>query len=228
MSKLIYGRVTGRTKAAWSNEVRYTINDNVHVVTPNGSMCDRALHEAKAGFVMINDNNYVEDFYAWGSIDADTIQKQRAQQLKVSANRMVNSYKALGRNDMQVVASSVGTVIGTVTAVSGVIGVITSVFTGDFSGTIGSAAAAAVGGAIGYVSYENMTEAMQKAYTCSKQFKADLAIYHNICTKYAPDHMKDLPMYDPEFKSISKIIREVFPQWGEKDLAYNQPNWAIA
>lgn len=228
MSKLIYGRVTGRNQSPWTKNIRYTINGNVHVVTPTGSMCDRALHEAKTGFVMINDNNYVEDFYAWGCQDTETFQKQRAQSLKVTAQRMVDSYKALNRNDMQVVAGAVGLTLGTFTAVTGAVTFFTSIFTGDFTGTLGGAAAAVVGGAIGYVSYENMTEAMQNAYNCSQQFKACLENYHNICIKYAPDHMKDLPMYEPEFKAISKILREVFPQWGEQDLMYNRPNWEVA
>ena len=231
MSKLIYGVITHRNENTWTNNVRYTVNSNVHFVTPKGSMCDRALdaHKDRPGFIVVNDNNYVEDFYAHGySDEVVKAQKQQAKAVERAAVQMTRAYQALTRNDMQIVAGAVGTALGGVTAIGGTVTVLTSIFTGDFSGTLGGTAAAILGGTIAYISYENMTSAMQKAYDCSKQFQKALDNYHSIVQSFAPEHMKDVPMYEPEFKSISKILRGVFPNWGEENLMYNKPSWAVA
>lgn len=228
-SILAYGKVTGRTLDRFSDKVTYIINDNSAFYTTNGSLLDRAIHSGRAGFFVINNESYVTDYHEFGYKNYYVdLQRVRAGELKMATERLIAAYKQLGRNDIQVVAGALGTAVGGTVLLSGTIGLLTSIVTGDITGTLGSAAGAAVGGAMAYISYDSMTKAMKNAYNVSKQFTAALDTYHSLCYNYAPEHMKDLPMYDPEFEAISKLLRTIFPNFGEKDLTYNQPNWSVA
>lgn len=228
-SILAYGKVTGRQEELFNNKITYIINDNSAAFTTSGSLIDRAIHNDRAGFFVVNQDGYITDYQAFGYKDHYVeVQKQRAQALKVVTERLIATCNASNSNDIKLVAGALGTAIGAAVFLSGTATVLTSIFTGDYSGTLGGMAGAAVGGVMGYVSYDSMTTAQKNIYTVCKQFEAALESYHTMCIRHAPEHMKDLPMYEPEFKAISKMLRMIFPNFGEKDLTYNKPNWAVA
>lgn len=230
MSKILaYGTVTERKPVPFSNTIEYIINGNSAAFTTNGSLLDRAIHENRTGFFVVDQDGDICDYspFAQNGYYVDQ-QKRRASDLKVATKQLVAACSNVKRNDLQLVAGALGAGLGAVMMFSGAAAFFTSVFTGDFTGTLGGAAGTAVGGLVTYISYENLTAAQKNIYNACKKFEAALETYHLICIKYAPQHMQGLPVYEPEFAAISKMLRYVFPNFGEKDLTYNQPNWSVA
>ena len=228
MPALIYGKITGRRIDG--KNIRYCINGTDWLATPSGSLVDRSLAHGRYGYFAF-DNGVIVDFDDTRGQKETTVSlfDKRSQALKVACERMVQSYQQLSANDRAIVASALATAIsGTASVISG-IATIASICVGDFTGAVIPGLVTAATGAMAYMSYENMTAAMQRAYDCHEAFIKALNLYHSYTEQYAPEHMKQYPVYDPQFSVYTKIVQAVFPEAHTRDFMYNSATeWQVA
>lgn len=204
---LLLNKVTSKQEVNTHRGMRtlYTLHDGTEVLTKDD------LDVNSWYFFEIETTPFGRRFVSSASVPhADAAEyEELLSKLKHSVFQLEKAWKQLNTNERQIVMRSFGLAIGGVTTA----GFITSAFAEEAilgSLTGGLSTVFAIGSAaFTYLQFEELKEALKLHIALMNEFQRQKAVFTRKVMRFTPPQYDDLPIADPEFKSVVSRLKSV-------------------